>query len=89
MKVTNQMIIDCAKLNGFKLPDKPFTAWGVQHNPTDKDIMVNRAKTVPFVGNKDLGEWWVSYPGSSLIFRVTDDDIKAYIRDITINNVLQ
>lgn len=85
VKVTNQMIIDCAKANGFKIPDKPFTRWSVTYNITDSDITVSRAKTAPFVGNKDLGEWWVSYPGSITQFRVTDVDMKAYIRDYNIN----
>ena len=89
MKVTNQMIIDCAKLKGFKLPTKPFTVWGVTHNPNNCYITVNRAKTAPFAGNKDLGEWWISYPGSISGFRVTDEDMKAYIRDININKIIK
>jgi hypothetical protein len=88
MKVTNQMIIDCAKERGFKIPDKPFTRWSVKYNITDNDIIVNRATTAPFVGSKDLGEWWISYPGSITQFRVTDADMKAYIRDISINNLI-
>jgi hypothetical protein len=88
MEVTNQMIIDCAKTNGFKIPDKPFTRWGVTHSINDNDITVNRAKTAPFVGSKDLGEWWISYPGSITQFRVTDEDMKAYIRDLNINKLL-
>ena len=87
MRITNQMIIDCAKLNGFKLPDKPFTKWGMNYNPIDVDIIVSRPKTV--AGNKDLGEWWVSYPGSISTFRVTDEDMKAYIRDININKIIK
>lgn len=88
MKVTNQMIIDCAKTKGFKIPDKPFTVWSVTYYITDNDIIVSRATTAPFVGSKDLGEWWVSYPGSITLFRVTDEDIKAYIRDHNINKLL-
>jgi hypothetical protein len=88
MKVTNQRIIDCAKSKGFKIPDKPFTVWSVTYCITDKDIIVNRATTAPFIGNKDLGEWWISYPGSITTFRVTDEDMKSYIRDISINNIL-
>jgi len=86
MKVTNQMIIDCAKSKGFKLPTKPISRWGFTITPTDKDIIVTRAKTT---GNKDLGEWWVSYPGSISTFRVSDEDMKAYIRDININKIIK
>ena len=50
---------------------------------------MNRAKTAPFAGNKDLGEWWISYPGSISGFRVTDEDMKAYIRDININKIIK
>ncbi len=88
MKVTNQMIIDCAKERGFRIPDKPFTRWSVKYNITDNDITVSRVTTAPFVGSKDLGEWWVAYPGSITQFRVTDTDMKAYIRDISINNLI-
>jgi PP-loop superfamily ATP-utilizing enzyme len=88
IKVTNQMIIDCAKERGFKIPDKPFTRWSVTYNITDNDITVSRATTAAFIGSKDLGEWWVSYPGSITQFRVTDADMKSYIRDIIINNLI-
>lgn len=88
MEATNQMIIDCAKAKGFKIPDKTFTRWNVTYNITDDDITVSRAKTVAFIGGKDLGEWWVSYPGSITQFRVTDEDMKAYIRDLNINKLL-
>ncbi len=90
MEVTNQMIIDCAKTKGFEIPDKPFKPfpWGGTYNITDNDIIVNRATTAPFVGSKDLGEWWISYPGSITQFRVTDADMKAYIRDHNINILL-
>jgi hypothetical protein len=87
MKITNQMIIDCAKSKGFRLPIQ-FTMWGMKYNPTEEDITVNRARTAHFAGNKDLGEWWVSYPGSITQFRVTDADMKAYIRDINLNKIL-
>jgi hypothetical protein len=89
MKITNQVIIDCAKSKGFRLPTKPITRWGFTITPTDNDITVNRAKTAPFVGNKDLGEWWISYPGSITQFRVTDDDMKVYIRDNNIVKLLE
>jgi len=83
------MIIDCAKSKGFKLPTKPISRWGFTITPTDKDIIVTRAKTALFAGNKDLGEWWVSYPGSMLQHIVTDNDMKAYIRDININKIIK
>lgn len=87
--MTNQMIIECAKLKGFKLPNKPFTKWGMKYDPIDAGIIVNRAKTAPFTGNKDLGEWWVSYPGAITVFIVTDEDMKAYLRDININKIIK
>jgi hypothetical protein len=88
MKVTNQMIINCAKEKGFKIPSKRINARGVTYNITDKDISVIRAKTLEFLGGRDLGEWWISDPGSITQFRVTDTDIKSYIRDNNINNLL-
>ena len=88
MEVTNQMIIDCAKTKGFEIPDKPFTVLSVTYSVTDNDITVNRAKTATFAGSKDLGEWWISYPGSITQFRVTDADMKVYIRDYNINTLL-
>jgi hypothetical protein len=48
-------------------------------NLTKDDITVWRAKTNNFAGNKDLGEWWVSYPQSLTQFRVTDEDMNNYL----------
>lgn len=93
MKVTDEMIIECAFSKGFKLPTETFEHFGRTYDDiTEKDIVIHRGKTGPISGNKDLGEWWLSYPGSHSIFVVKDDDLKAYlkayIRDYKIDNLL-
>ena len=89
MKVTDEMIIDCAFSKGFKLPTKIFEHFGRTYDISEKDIVIHRAKTAPIAGNRDLGEWWLSYPGGHSVFVVKDDDLKAYIREYKINNLLR
>lgn len=89
MKVTDEMIIDCAFSKGFKLPTKTLLHFGRTYNITEKDIVIHRAKTAPIAGNKDLGEWWLSYPGGYSIFVVKDDDLKPYTRDYKIDLLLK
>lgn len=81
MSITNELIIECAKYKGFKLPNTTFNYFGKLISVTDKDISVSRAKTAPFAGSKDLGEWWVSYTGSISVTIVTDGDMKEFLRD--------
>jgi len=78
MEISNKLIIECAKVYGFEIPN----------HLTDEDILITRARTTAFVGNKDLGEWWLSYSGCFTVFRVTDDNIKVYLRDIKIKDIL-
>lgn len=89
MKVTDEMIIDCAFSKGFKLPTKTFEHFGRTYDINEKDIVIHRGKTFPISGNKDLGEWWLAYPGGNSIFVVKDDDLKAYIRDYKIDTLLK
>lgn len=62
-----------------------------QLKPTD--ITVNRAKTSEysglFAGSKDLGEWWIGYPQCLTQFRVTDSDMKLFLRDKKINQIIK
>jgi hypothetical protein len=51
------------------------------------DIKVSRAVT--FSTKLDLGEWWISYPQCLRWFRVKDDDMKVFIRDKKINQILK
>ena len=90
MKVTDEMIIDCAFSKGFKLPTKTFEHFGRTYDISEKDIVIHRAKTAPIAGNRDLGEWWwLSYPGGISTFVVKDDDLKAYKRDYKIDLLLK
>jgi len=97
MKVTNDIIIKCAKEKGFKLPKtiklpKTQLEYGklpiqkmVRVKLTENDIEVIRARTS---GNKDLGEWWVGYTKCLVTFRVTDLEIKSFIRNKNINDLI-
>lgn len=60
-------IFECAAANGYM---------GKQSVTT-----INRAFTAPFAGSKDLGEWWLTYPGSPLMHVVKDEQLKAYARE--------
>ena len=66
------LIIECAILNGW-IP------------VTNKDISIHRAKNI-YGG--DLGEWWLQQAGIRSVRRVTDDELKSYLRDIKINKIL-
>lgn len=86
MKVTDEMIIDCAFSKGFKLPTKTFEHFGRTYDINEKDIVIHRGQAVL---KEDLGEWWLAYPGGNSIFVVKDDDLKAYIRDYKIDTLLK
>ena len=66
------LIIECAISNG----------WSPVVN---KDISVYRAKTI---FDTDLGEWWLQQSEIRSVRRVTDDELKSYLRDIKINKIL-
>lgn len=87
--ITDELIIECAKSNGFIIPSEPFNYFGKIIHITESDIKVNRARTLQFIGNKDLGEWWVSYYGSFTQFRVTDNDMTVFLRDRKIGDILK
>lgn len=66
------LIIECAILSGW-VPVR------------DINIIIHRAKTIY---GKDLGEWWLQQPEVKSIRRVTDDELKSYLRDNKINKIL-
>lgn len=72
---SDELIIKCAKLNGWKP-----ALFG--------KISVHRAVTAPFVGNKDLGEWWIYQEGVTLVRRVTDEDMLVFMRDRNIKKLI-
>ena len=63
----------------------PVAKW-VWRELKPSDIKVSRAKTTQ---GKDLGEYWVSYAQSLTTFRVTDEDLKSFIRDKKIKSILK
>ena len=65
------LIIECAILNG----------WTPVSN---KDITIHRAKSIH---GKDLGEWWIHQSEVTFVRRVTDDELKSYIRDIKLKRI--
>lgn len=75
MKIIESEIIDCAKTLGF--------------NPSGEDkVSVFRPNTIH---GTDLGEWWVYLGNRALArctFRVTDEDIKLYLRDRKIKTII-
>jgi hypothetical protein len=66
-------IFECAAANGYI---------GKQSVTT-----IHRAITAPFAGSKDLGEWWVTYPGSSLMHVVKDEQLKSYAREKKLKDI--
>jgi hypothetical protein len=50
----------------------------------DKNITVHRATTI---FGSDMGEWWLHQPEVLSIRRVTDIELKAYMRDVNINKL--
>ena len=71
MEINDKLIIDCAVNDGYILYD-------------DVVVKVSRAKTV---FNKDLGEWWISDPKRNGVWVVKDDKLKAYIREIKLDDL--
>ena len=70
--ISNDLIIKCAISNG----------WSPVVN---KDISVYRAKTMY---DTDLGEWWLQQSEITSVRRVTDIELKTYLRDYKINKIL-
>lgn len=102
MEITNDLIIECAYSLGFDPPKRiKVQEWNksdpnlfpvakmVWRQLEPSQITVNRAKTAPFVGSKDLGEWWIGYPQCLTQFRVTDSDMKVFLRDKKINQIIK
>jgi hypothetical protein len=65
------LVIKCAMNNG----------WSPVKN---KNITVHRATTI---FGSDMGEWWIHQPEVLSIRRVTDIELKAYMRDVNINKL--
>jgi hypothetical protein len=102
MEITNDIIIECAYSLGFDPPKRiKVQEWNksdpnlfpvakmVWRQLEPSQITVNRSKTVPFAGSKDLGEWWIGYPQCLTQFRVTDSDMKVFLRDKKINQIIK
>jgi hypothetical protein len=71
VKINNDLIIKCAISNGW--------------NPVvNKDISVYRAKTMY---DTDLGEWWLQQSEITSVRRVTDIELKTYLRDINLEKI--
>lgn len=71
MEINDKLIIDCAVNDGYILYD-------------DVVVKVSRAKTM---FKKDLGEWWISDPKRNGVWVVTDAKLKAYIREIKLDDL--
>jgi hypothetical protein len=71
MEINDKLIIDCAVNDGYILYD-------------DVVITVSRGKTIY---NTDLGEWWIRDPKRNGVRVVTDDKLKAYIREIKLDDL--
>ena len=71
MKINNDLIIKCAISNGWK----PVL---------NKDISVYRAKTMY---DTDLGEWWLQQSEITSVRRVTDIELKSYLRDMNLEKI--
>jgi len=70
--IDDELIIKCAISSGW--------------NPVvNKGISVYRAKTIY---DTDLGEWWLQQSEITSVRRVTDIEIKAYLRDINLEQLL-
>ena len=69
--ISNDLIIKCAISNG----------WSPVVN---KDISVYRAKTIY---DTDLGEWWLQQSEIKSVRRVTDIELKAYLRDMNLEKI--
>jgi hypothetical protein len=71
MEINDKLIIDCAVNDGYILYD-------------DVVLKVSRGKTM---FDKDLGEWWISDPKRNGVWVVKDDKLKAYIREIKLDDL--
>ena len=71
MEINDKLIIDCAVNDGYILYD-------------DVVIKVSRGKTM---FDKDLGEWWISDPKRNGVWVVKDAKLKAYIREIKLDDL--
>jgi hypothetical protein len=71
MEINDKLIIDCAVNDGYILYD-------------DVVLTVTRGKTM---FEKDLGEWWISDPKRNGVWVVKDAKLKAYIREIKLDDL--
>ena len=71
MEINDKLIIDCAVNDGYILYD-------------DVVLTVTRGKTM---FDKDLGEWWISDPKRNGVWVVKDAKLKAYIRQIKLDDL--
>lgn len=71
MEINDKLIIDCAVNDGYILYD-------------DVVLTVTRGKTM---FDKDLGEWWISDPKRNGVWVVKDAKLKAYIREIKLDDL--
>ena len=69
--INNNLIIECAISNGW-IP------------VLNKSISVHRAKTI---FDTDLGEWWLQQSEITSVRRVTDVELKTYLRDINLEKM--
>lgn len=65
--ITNDDILEYAVANGFNFPTE--------------NALVHRGVTAPLAGSKDLGEWWISCPGTPQIFVVKDEALQRHLRE--------
>ena len=71
MEINDKLIIDCAVNDGYIVYD-------------DVVLTVTRGKTM---FEKDLGEWWISDPKRNGVWVVKDSKLKAYIREIKLDDL--
>jgi len=71
MEINDKLIIDCAVNDGYIVYD-------------DVVLTVTRGKTM---FEKDLGEWWISDPKRNGVWVVKDAKLKAYIREIKLDDL--
>lgn len=71
-----ELILECA------------TSLGWSQSWQCNEVKVTRAATIGFLGSEDLGEWWISEARIMAIFRVTDDELKAFNRNKKIESLI-
>ena len=94
--MNRDLILECAKKNGLKIPKKikvqktvceagklPHNIW-IWEELKDSDIKIFRATTI---FGDDLGEWWISYD-SPLTWTVKDKEYKKFTREQKLKRIL-